>query len=76
MKKFWKDLAERTISTYVQVFLGLLIAGGVFGTDGAIDMSAGKAAAVSAIPAALAVVKGLIASQFGEEDSASLAKDV
>ena len=68
-KQFIRDLAERVISTYVQVLLGLVIASSA--TD-AINISTLRAAAVSAIPAALSVLKGLIAKQFGSADDASL----
>lgn len=67
MSKFLKDLFERTISTYIQVFLGLLLAG----ASDTLDVSTLKAAAVSAIPAALAVIKGLVGQKFGEADSAA-----
>lgn len=67
---FLRDLAERVISTYVQVFLGLLIAAGPVDV---VNLSTLRAAAVASIPAALSVAKGLIAKQFGSPDSASLA---
>lgn len=69
--KFLRDLAERTISTYVQALAGLLIAG----WSDAVDLGTLRAAAVAAIPAALAVVKGLVARQFGSPDDASLTGD-
>ena len=69
--KFAKDLFERVAATYVQVFLGLVLAGW---TD-VLNISTFKVAAVSAIPAALAVLKGAIAKSFGDPDSASLTND-
>lgn len=68
-RPFVRDLTERAGATYAQTFLGLLIASGV------VDISAVKAAAVAAIPAALSVVKSLIAERFapGTISPASLA---
>ncbi len=59
------DALERVLSTYVQVFLGLLIASGVTGLD------AVQSAALAAIPAALSALKAVIASRFGDPDTAS-----
>lgn len=55
-----KDVAERTIATYVQAFLGLLLAG--WATD-TVDLSVVQSAAIAAVPAALAVLKGAIAKR-------------
>lgn len=75
-RNLWVDLAERAVSTYLETFFGLLIAANVF--TGA---TAGKAtglltvletAAVSALPAGLAVVKGGLASLLGNGDAAAL----
>lgn len=71
MKTFFYDLAERTLSTYFQVFLGLVIASG-FGVDGIVDISLVLKAAIAAIPSALAIAKGSIATFFGNRRSASL----
>lgn len=64
---FYRDLTERTIATYIQTFLGLLIASW---TD-AVDVSTLRSAAVAAIPAGLAVIKGFAARKVGTVDSAS-----
>jgi hypothetical protein len=64
-REFILDAAERVVSTYVQVFLGLLIASGVTGWD------AVTAALVAAIPAGLSALKAVIASRFGDPDTAS-----
>ena len=71
MNTVWlKDVAERTIATYLQAFIGLLLAGW---TTDAIDLSLVQAAAVSAIPAALAVLKGALATKVpGTVSPASL----
>lgn len=65
-KKLAIDIAERTFWTYVQSFIGLLLAASV------LDISTVKAAAVSAIPAALAVIKGFAASRIGDATAAAL----
>ena len=62
-KAFFLDLAERAVATYVQVFLGLLIAAGTTG----FDLAAIQAAAVAAIPAALSVLKSALALKFAPE---------
>jgi len=67
-KNFYADLAERAISTYVQSFIGALL----MTWGDVIDVSTLRAAAFAAAPAALAVVKGLVASRFGDSDTASL----
>jgi len=62
------DIAERTVLTYVEVFLGLLLAGAA--TD-VVDLSALQSAAVAAIPAALTVIKGAIGTRLGQVGTAS-----
>lgn len=64
-KNFLADLAERAIATYIQVLIGLLIVSGVT------DFTAVKAAAIAAIPAALSVVKSVIADHYKPEDTVS-----
>lgn len=71
--RFIRDLVERVGSTYVQAFLGLLLASG-FAVDGVVDLSLVVKAAVAALPAALSLVKGLLARSVGDRESASLAK--
>lgn len=65
---FYVDLTLRTIRTYVVAFLGLLVALPTF----ELDYSIGLAAAGGALPAALAVLKGGLASKVGRTDSAAL----
>ena len=67
---FFRDLAERAISTYVQTAIGLLIVSGVT------DLAALQTAAVAAIPAALSVVKSVLAEKYapGTVSPASLVK--
>ena len=68
MKNWLLDAAERVIATYVQAFLGLVIAAGL----DAISLGTIRAAAVAAIPAALSVVKAIIAAKVGSPHDASL----
>jgi hypothetical protein len=72
--KFFVDLAERVVATYLEAFLGLVIASAI--TDGVIDLSVVQSAAVAALPAGLAVVKGALARWRGDPDSASAAPSV
>lgn len=73
MSKQWLiDTIERAVATYVEVFLGLLIAGW---TTDKIDLSVLSTAAISAVPTALAVVKAALAEwKSGTISPASLAK--
>lgn len=67
-KLFLRDMAERAISTYLQSFLGLIIVSGVT------DLKAIQTAAIAAIPAALSVVKSLLAQRIpGTVSPASVA---
>lgn len=62
MNSVWiKDVIERTLSTYVQAFVGLLLAG--WPGDSPLDLSLVQSAAIAAVPAALAVVKGAFAAK-------------
>ena len=70
-KDFLIDLLERTIATYAEAFLGLLIASGL-GTP-ADRMALLEKAAIAAIPAALAVAKAGLAKFKGDPNTASLA---
>lgn len=66
-KAFLVDLAERAIATYIQAFIGFLVAGTT-----EINISTLESAALAAIPAALSVAKSLLASQVGDPATASL----
>ncbi|MFE6050538.1 holin [Kitasatospora sp. NPDC056446] len=68
MRKFIIDLVERTVATYAVAFLGLLLAD----RFDLASLGALKAAAVAALPAALTVVKGAVATFVGDPDSAAL----
>lgn len=64
MAAWIRDTVERVVATYVEVLIGLLI------VADSIDISAAKAAAIAALPAALTVLKAAIATRFGREDTA------
>lgn len=61
------DIAERTVATYLQALLGLIVAGGLDLTN----LSTLKAAAIAAIPAAFAVLKGAVGALLGDPRTAS-----
>lgn len=63
-----KGMAERAVATYVQTFLGLVIA------SPGLNIDAVEAALVAAIPAALSVVKSSIAAFVGDKGTASMVK--
>lgn len=75
-KKFAIDLIERAASTFGEVFLTLLLASWASITKLGDVVNVGRAAALGGIAAALAVVKGGLASLKGNSNSASLAKSV
>jgi hypothetical protein len=65
---FYGDLVFRTVRTYVVSFVGLLVAAPVF----EFSLGAFQAAAIGAIPAALAVVKGVLAGHIGNRETPAL----
>ncbi|CAM5469030.1 hypothetical protein [Streptomyces aurantiogriseus] len=66
--KLLADIAERAVLTYVEAFLGLLLASG---TTNVVTLSTLESAAIAAIPAGLAVVKGAVGSLLGRAGTAS-----
>jgi hypothetical protein len=70
MNKFLISLAEQVGGTYLFAFLGFLLADAAHLSN----LSVVKAAAIAAIPAALAVLKGAIAKFVGNPESANLAE--
>jgi hypothetical protein len=68
MNRFVLDLTERVGATYALSFLGLLLADGFDLTS----VGALKASAVAALPAALTVIKGILATFVGDPTSAAL----
>lgn len=67
-----KDIAERALSTYIQSVIGILLAANI--TDFGDGVSTVRAAAVSAIPAVLSVVKGWLAATlpFGDDSAGAV----
>lgn len=69
--QFWKDLAERAIVTFFQVFIVAM------GTDftGTIDFDWGKMLIMASLTALASVAKSLVSVKVtGNSSSASLAK--
>ena len=66
---YWTDLAERVVRTFIQAALAVVT------TDlvGVTDLNSGKALLIAAAAAGLSAVLGLVASQFGDPNTASFA---
>ena len=56
-----KDVLERVAATFIQAFLGIFVIGG--------DIGNAKAAALAGATAALSLVKGIVASRFGDKSA-------
>ena len=56
-----KDVIERVVATFVQAFLGIFVVGG--------DIGNVKAVALAGATAALSLVKGVVASRFGDNSA-------
>ena len=69
MSKWFTDMVERTVATYLEVLLGLAMAEGFDFTN----FGMVKSAALAAIPAGLAVIKAALARLIGDPDTASVA---
>lgn len=69
------DILERAAATWLEGFLGLLIVANVWSStqSGALlgVLQAVQIAAVAAVPAALSVIKGGLASFLGKKDTAA-----
>lgn len=70
MSGYFKDLAERVASTFVQAFIGAVM------VTELTDKGMWLAAASAGVAAVASLAKGLAAKGVGHRDSASLAKDV
>ncbi|MEV3857716.1 hypothetical protein AB0J38_25750 [Streptomyces sp. NPDC050095] len=68
-----RDLAERTLATFVVAFAGVGIAAG---PADMFHASFWESAAAAGVAAAGSLLKGVIARAFGTSNSASLAKGV
>ncbi len=60
MSAWLRDMVERAVATYVEAFVGLLLAAEM--TDG-ISLGVLETAAVAALPAGLAVVKATLVAR-------------
>lgn len=73
--KLFVDIAERAFFTWMETFIGLLLVSNVFsGTEAGTAIAKLHTVlvlAASAVPAALTVIKGAIASLFGNRDTAA-----
>lgn len=67
-KAQWLDLLERSAWTFAQTFVGVILATGLLDA-GSTDLEAWKAAAIAA---AIAGVKAVIATRFGNGTAATL----
>jgi hypothetical protein len=69
------DLLERTFFTWLETFIGLLLVANIWTSTEAGKvtsfLSTAELAAVAAVPAALAVLKGGISSFIGARDTAA-----
>lgn len=70
MKKYLVDLADRTFWTYVQTATGLVLAD----QFDWLSLDSWQAAAIAAVPAALAVVKGGLAKFVNDPDTATFVR--
>jgi len=68
--KWFVDMFERAVATYVEAFLGLLL---VNWQSNVVDLSTFQSAAIAAVPAGLAVIKAGLARFVGNPDTASVA---
>lgn len=67
--KFLTDLAERSLKTFLQVFIAALLL--VPGAN-LFDLSLLRTAAMGGVAAALSVVSSVLSSRVGAHDSAAL----
>lgn len=66
---WWQDMLERTMWTFIQVWIGLIV------VNGTIAFSQWKITAIAAIPAALDVIKSVLASRVGDPDTAAFLRN-
>jgi hypothetical protein len=71
-RKYLLDLAERTAATYLETLLGLLLVGWADWGTVSEFLDFGTSAAVAAVPAGLAVLKGGLARLRGDRENPSL----
>ena len=66
---FTRDLIERVIVTAIEAALAVWLASGVFD----VSLSATEGAGIAALTAVASLLKGILAKQIGDPNSASLA---
>ncbi len=71
-KLFWKDASERGIATAAQSLLALWTVAGI----GLLDIDPKASVSVAGMAAVLSVLKSLVATVFGNNESASLVPSV
>ena len=59
-----KDVLERVVATFIQAFLGIFIIGG--------DIGNAKTAGLAGATAVLSLVKGIVASRFGDKSASAV----
>lgn len=73
---WWQDMALRVMGTYVQTWIGLVLVLAPDGSATSIDFTQAQPALLAAIPAALGVLKGYVASKFGDPATAGFFSNV
>lgn len=71
MNKFWVDLAERMARAFVASTAGVIAAGAA----GVTDLNAARVLVVGAVAAGVSAAMSVVASKFGDPDTASFRKD-
>jgi mevalonate pyrophosphate decarboxylase len=69
---FTRDLLERTIRTFIQAALAVLVTN----VAGVTDLDTAKAAGLAALAAGFSAVVALVAKSFGSPDNASFQSDI
>ncbi len=67
-KRFAVDLLERTIRTFIQAFIGALLAAPVFN----LEIPTLKAAAMAGLASVAAVIMGIVSGPIGAKDTPSV----
>lgn len=73
MNNFSTDLTERVLTTFLSTFIPALLAAGPVNL---VDLSVWQSAAIAGGAATVSLLKGIMASGFGNRSSASLTKNV
>jgi hypothetical protein len=63
---WWQDAIERTVWTYLQAFLALVL------VNGTVDFTSWRTSLIAAVPAALAILKSVLAHFTGNPNTAAL----